>query len=115
MSDGRPLISERNARDLSPGMRAKYHVISPRPLTREEVARAYAFARQEARPASLLVYLLADLDRLRALVKEVERNIESECSWCGADRSRTERNNDASAYEPHAAHCPAFTPDGVVK
>ena len=59
--------------------------------------------------------LRADNARLRALVKDAERNIESECSWCGADRSRTERNNDASAYEPHAAHCPAFTPDGVVK
>lgn len=82
-----------------------------RPLTREEVARAYAFARQEAQPGSLLVYLLADLDRLRALVKAAERAVEgtyqstgsawSACPWC----DEMDRHVD----------CPAFTADGVVK
>lgn len=105
MRDEKPLISERNARDLSPEMRAKYHVIGQRPLTREEVARAYAFARQEAQPGSLLVYLLADLDRLRALVKAGERgtNVYPVCPWCEWDGGG------------HRADCAAFTPEGLVK
>lgn len=69
-----------------------------KPLTPDEVKRAYAFARQEAQPGSLLVYLLADLDRLRALVKAGERgtNAYPICPWCEWDGGG------------HRADCPAF-------
>lgn len=82
-----------------------------RPLTREEVARAYAFARQEAQPGSLLVYLLADLDRLRALVKAAEWEggaDDRECPWC-------EQTGSERWPSPHFGSCPAFTADGVVR
>lgn len=60
--------------------------------------------------------LLAEVDRLRALVKAGERAIgnyamDPFCPWCGATRC----DYDKSAHEPHAADCPAFTPDGVVR
>lgn len=76
-----------------------------KPLTREEVARAYAFARQEAQPGSLLMYLLADLDRLRALVKAGEQgtNAYPICPWCEWDGGG------------HRDDCSAFTPEGFVK
>lgn len=41
MSDERPLISERNARDLSPEMREKYHVIPDRPPSVEELMQQF--------------------------------------------------------------------------
>ena len=109
--DERPLISEHNARDLSPEMRAKYHVINPRPLTPDEVKRAYAFARQEAQPGSLLVYLLADLDRLRALVNE-KANQFDHCVWCGREMPYGYR--DEKRIE-HTHDCPACTPEGEVR
>lgn len=81
-----------------------------KPLTPDEVKRAYAFARQEAQPGSLLVYLLADLDRLRAVIKEAEKSGDRPgaypmCPWCQSEPGDKDRH----------AECPAFTPEGVVR
>lgn len=52
----------------------------------------------------------AELDRLRALIKQVEyankANGSAFCPWCGAeDEEGAARHTD----------CPAFTPDGQVR
>lgn len=49
--------------------------------------------------------LLGEIDRLRALIKEAETaaRMASACPWC-----------DATIGDPHAADCPAFTPNGDV-
>ena len=77
-----------------------------KPLTPDEVKRAYAFARQEAQPGSLLVYLLADLDRLRALVKASEFPASRTGRWCC---------HCLGPSGGHTADCPAFTPEGEVR
>lgn len=41
MTDPRPLITERNARDLSPEMRAKYRVIPDHPPSVEELMQQF--------------------------------------------------------------------------
>lgn len=50
--------------------------------------------------------LIAEIRRLRALVKRAEWSDGYECHHCGARKSRDEK---------HAPHCPAFTPDGEVR
>lgn len=51
-----------------------------------------------------------ELDRLRALIKQVEyankANSSAFCPWCGAE------NEEGAARH---ADCPAFTPDGQVR
>lgn len=48
--------------------------------------------------------LIAEVERLRGLVGEVNGGTEDACRWCG----------DPARYG-HSALCPAFTPDGKVK
>lgn len=86
-----------------------------KPLTPDEVKRAYAFARQEAQPGSLLVYLLADLDRLRALVKESEWHAGDREGWCQFCGSLPDGADGMASDDRHSPDCRAFTPDGVVK
>lgn len=65
------------------------------PVTREE------FDEQEA-----------EIERLRGLTERAEKtHLHPDligCPWCGARR-------EGKNPEPHAAGCPAFTPDGTVR
>lgn len=57
--------------------------------------------------------LIAEVRRLRALVKEceVEESESGNCPFCYAYRSK----NSYSPIEPHKSNCPAFLPDGTVR
>lgn len=57
--------------------------------------------------------LLAEVERLRGLVKRVEwegdDGLNASCPWCRAQRFEWREQN------PHDADCDAFTPEGEVK
>ena len=64
MSVERPLISERNARDLSPEVRAMYHVIPDRPPSVEGLMQQFY---REGRPGEVFgEYLMRTADRREA-------------------------------------------------
>ena len=56
--------------------------------------------------------LLAEIRRLRGLTERAEKtHLHPDligCPWCGARR-------EGKNPEPHAAGCPAFTPDGAAR
>lgn len=100
--------SIRNAREREAGGRVG--VVSMRlPAIQELFALATA-----AQPGPLRE-ALAEIRRLRGLVKSVERAGDTfpsggcpACPWCGA-------TVDDRRAEPHREDCPAFTPEGAVR
>lgn len=51
--------------------------------------------------------LVAEVRRLMGLIKTTFNNLSrADCQWCDGDGGRLRK---------HAADCPAFTPDGVVR
>lgn len=57
-----------------------------------------------------------EIARLRGVIAQVEEGGQGEapghCHWCGAYRAT---KHSLSPTTPHAADCPAFTPDGAVR
>lgn len=72
----------------------------------EESDADFIAAARVAMPAAI-----AEIRRLRGLLKDAECGTEDKCAWCGA--MRIDMLPDLS--KPHTDDCPAFTPDGEVK
>lgn len=84
---------------------------------RDEVRAALAdlpLMADAALPAGFVIALVAEVDRLRVVIKDAERQGECNgwicCPWCSAiNEPRSQR------VEPHEPDCAAFTPAGEVK
>lgn len=92
-------------------------------MTEQDLANIETWVRQDAAGAkpngpvmltpSPVLLMIAEIRRLRGLLKRAERNgninLGPCCPWCGAHHTMPHAGPDA------LLECPAFTPDGEVR